>query len=80
MPYEIDYLALGPEIIIVGTIISIVALAIATKIAALILGVFGFVAALLVLLLKLAILIAVVAFVIWLFKKVTGTENRSETV
>ena len=64
---------------IIGTIISIIALAIATKIAALILGVFGFLVGLVLLLVKLAILIAIVAFVIWVFKKVTSSDNRSES-
>ena len=64
---------------IIGTIISIVALAIATKIAAFIIALLGIVVGLAVLLLKLAIIIAIVGFVIWVFKKVTSSENRTES-
>ena len=64
---------------IVGTIISIVALAIATKIAAIILGIVGFTIALLFVLLKLALLIGIAALIIWAVSKLFS-KRESESV
>lgn len=64
---------------IFGTIISIVALAIATKIAAIILGIVWFSVALVVVLLKLALIVGIAAFIIWALSKVFS-KRESETV
>jgi len=63
---------------IVGTVISIVALAIATKLAALILGVTFFFVGLLFVLLKLALIVGIAAFVIWAVSRLFSSSRTSE--
>ncbi len=65
---------------IVGTIISIVALAIATKIAALILGTLAFVVALLFFLLKLALIGGIVALIIWGVSRLFAQNRESQSL
>jgi hypothetical protein len=65
---------------IIGTIVSIIALAIATKIAAIILGVLSFGFILLLFLLKLAIIVAVVAGALWLLSRIFSSKRRSESM
>ena len=65
---------------IVGTIISIIAVAIATKIAAFILGLLGLGLALLALLLKLAFIIGAVAFAFWIVSKLFSNKRESESL
>lgn len=61
--------------VIVGTIASIVAIAIATKIAAFILGLLGIVVAVAALFIKLAIIIGIVMLAIWIVGKVLSPKK-----
>jgi hypothetical protein len=65
---------------IVGTIVSIIAVTIAAKVAAFILGVLGFGLAVLLLLLKLAFLLAVVAIVFWALSRIFRQKDGPESV
>lgn len=65
---------------IVGTIISIVALAVATKIAAFILGIVGFTVALVVIVLKLALFLGIVALILWGITRLMSPKSQSESV
>jgi hypothetical protein len=65
---------------VIGTIISIVALAIATKLAAMILAALGFVVGLVFLLLKVALIVGIAMFIIWLVSRLLADRRRSETL
>jgi hypothetical protein len=65
---------------VIGTIVSIVALAVATKIAAFILGIVGFTVALLFIVLKLALIIGIVALIVWAVSRLLSSKNQSESV
>jgi hypothetical protein len=65
---------------IIGTIISIVALAIATKLAAFILSVLGFVVGLAFFLLQVALVVGIALFIIWLVSRLFMDRRRSENV
>lgn len=63
---------------IFGTIASIVALAIATKLAALILGVLGFAVGVIFLILKASLVVAIALFLVWLVSRVMQSRRGSE--
>ncbi|MGB5038911.1 MAG: hypothetical protein WBQ66_20060 [Blastocatellia bacterium] len=65
---------------VLGTIVSIVALALATKIAAFILGIVGFTLALVFLALKLALILGIVALIIWAVSRLLSSKSQSETI
>ena len=65
---------------IIGTVISIVALAIATKVAAFILGIVGITVFLVGLVLKLALLAGIAALIIWAISKLLSPKNQSESI
>jgi hypothetical protein len=65
---------------VIGTVISIVALAIATKLAAIILMVLGGVVALVFFVLKLALVIGIAMFIIWLVSRLFAQRRRGESV
>lgn len=65
---------------VIGTIVSIIALAVATKIAALILGIVGFTVALLFIVLKLALIAGIVALIVWGVSRLFSSKSQSETV
>lgn len=65
---------------VIGTIISIVALAVATKIAAVILGIVGFTVALIFIALKLALVVGIVALILWGISRLMSTKSQSESV
>ena len=64
---------------IVGTIISIVALAIATKLAALILGIVFTLVGIVFFLLKVALIVAIALFIFWVVSKVLESTRKSES-
>jgi len=65
---------------IIGTVISIVALAIAAKVAAFILGIVGITVFLVGLVLKLALLAGIAALIIWAISKLLSPKNQSESI
>jgi hypothetical protein len=65
---------------IIGTVISIVALAIATKLAAIILTALGIVVGIVFLILKVALIVGIAMFIIWLVSKLFAEKRRNEAV
>lgn len=65
---------------IVGTVISMIALAIATKLAAVILGVVFTIAAIVFFVLKVALIMGIVLFVFWAISRLLTQSRRSESL
>lgn len=65
---------------IIGTVISIVALAIATKLAAIILTALGIVVGIAFLILKVALIVGIALFIIWLVSRLFAERRRNEAV
>ena len=64
---------------IVGTVVSIIALAIATKLAALVLGIVFTIVGILFFVLKVALIVGIALFIFWAISKLMNNSRKSES-
>lgn len=64
---------------IIGTVISIIALAIATKLAALVLGVVFTIVGILFFVLKVALIVGIAMFIFWAISRLLNNSRKSES-